>query len=59
MGACNGYRYHDLSKGNRHSLKPRAATFKDIIVVPAYPEREADEKMLAEIAAKPEDREMY
>jgi len=52
--------YHDLSKGNHESLEPQGAAFKEVIVVPNYPEREADEKMLSEIATKPDEvEEMY
>lgn len=54
MGTCNGYHYHDL--------RPEDKQPKPLVWVPPYPEREADERMLAEIAAAPEDeeaREMY
>lgn len=59
MGACNGYRYyelrHDWTYGDVRPLVWSHST----PFIPDYPEREADEKMLAEIAAKPEEWEMY
>ena len=61
MGACNGCQWYPVwGKGNTESLEPPTFTFKEIIVVPDYPEREADEKLLAEIATKPDEvTEMY
>lgn len=53
MGACNGYWYHDLRPD-------RNVPSREQVEAPlSYPEREADEEMLAEIADKPEVEEMY
>ena len=53
MGACNGYRYHELRPDKN------VASDAQVEALLSYPGQEADEEMLAEIADKPEVEEMY
>lgn len=57
MGVCNGYRYHDLRRPVWIDVKLVLASLRG--QPRAEREWRADDEMLLEIAAKPDDREMY